>query len=108
MARNSAGERKLREEPLHALHILRDAWINFAVCAFEIGVGDQPRSAVSGTGDVDHIEIVFLDQPIEVRVDEVEAGRRTPMPEKARLDVLLLEGLTEHRIVEQIDLTDGQ
>src|ERR1700677_5322460 len=64
MARNSAGERELGEEPLHALHVLRNAWIDFAVCAFEIGVGDQPRSTMSGAGDVDHVQIVFLDQPI--------------------------------------------
>ena len=108
MARNSAGERELREEPLHALHVLRNARIDFAVGAFEIGVGDQPRSAMAGAGDVDHVEIVFLDQPIEVHVDEVEARRRAPMPEKARLDVLLLERLTQQRIVEQIDLADGQ
>ena len=58
MARNPAWKRELGEEPLHALHVLRDSWIDFAVRAFEIGVGDQPRPAMSGTGDVDHIEIV--------------------------------------------------
>src|ERR1700733_13170493 len=104
MARNSAGERELSEEPLHALHVLRDARIDFAVRALEIGIGDEPRSAVSGTGDVDHVEIELLDQPIEVRVDEVEAGRRAPMPEQAWLDVLLLERLTQQRIVEKINL----
>ena len=108
MARNSAGERELREEPLHALHILRDARIDFAVGAFEIGVGDQPRAAMAGAGDVDHVEIELLDQPIEVHVDEVEARRRAPVPQEARLDVLLLERLTQQRIVEQVDLADGQ
>ena len=108
MARNPARKRELGEEPLHALHILRDSWIDFAVCAFEIGVGDQPRSPMSGTGDVDHIKIEFLDQPIEMRVNEVEARRRAPMPEKARLDVLLLERLTQQGVVEQVDLTDRQ
>ena len=107
MARNPAGERELGEEPLHALHVLRDARIDFAVGAFEIGVGDQPRTAMSGAGNVDHIEIVFLDEPIEVRVDEVEPRRRAPVPKKARLDVLLLERLTQQGIVEQVDLTHG-
>ena len=110
-ARRGSGfhrERELGEEPFHALHVLRDARIDFAVSPFEIGVGDQPRTAMSGAGNVDHIEIVFLDQPIEVRVGEVEARRRAPMPEEARLDVLLLERLTQQGIVEQIDLTDRQ
>src|ERR1700727_2071985 len=108
MARNSAGERELRKEPLHALHVLRDSWIDFAVGALEIGVGDQPRSPMAGTGDVDHVEIELFDQPIEVHVNEVEARRRAPMPEKAWLDVLLLERLTQQRIVEQVNLTDRQ
>ena len=30
------------------------------------------------------------------------------MPEETRLDVLLLERLTQQGIVEQVDLTDGQ
>ena len=108
VARNAAGKRELGEEPLHALHVLRDARIDFAVGALEIGVGDQPRPAVAGAGDVDHVEIVLLDQPIEMRVDEVEARRRAPVPEQARLDVLLLERLTQQGIVEQVDLADGQ
>ena len=108
VARNSAGKRELGEEPLHALLVLRNTRIDFAVRSFEIGVGDQPRPAVAGTGDVDHVEIEFLDQPVEVRVDEVEARRRAPMAEEARLDVLLLERLAQQGIVEQVDLTNGQ
>src|ERR1700722_21032529 len=103
MARNSAGKRELGEKPLHPLHVLRNAWIDFAVSPLEIRIGDQPRSAVSGTGDVDHVEIVLLDEPVEVDVDEVEARRRAPVPEETRLDVLLLQRLTQQRIVEQID-----
>ena len=108
MARNPAGKRELGEEALHALHVLRDARIDFAVRAFEIGVGDQPRAPVAGTGDIDHVEIELLDQPIEVDVDEIEARRRAPVSKEARLDVLLLERLAQKRIVEQVDLADGQ
>ena len=79
VAWNPARKRELREEPLHALRILRDAGIDFAVGSFEIGVRHQPRPAMSGTGDVDHVQIVLLDQPIEVDIDEIEARRRAPM-----------------------------
>ena len=106
MARNPAGKRELSEEPLHALHVPRDVRIDFAVRAFEICVGDQSRSPMPGTSDVDHVEIVFLDQPIEVRVDEVEAWRGAPVPQKTWLDVLLLERLAQQGIVEQVDLAD--
>src|SRR5262249_7320511 len=40
--------------------------------------------------------------------DEVESGRRAPMPDEARLHVLLLERLLEKGIIVEIRLTDGQ
>ena len=45
---------------------------------------------------------------VEVGVDEVQARRRAPVAEQARLDVLGLQRLAEQRIVEQIDLADGE
>ena len=108
VARDAAGEGELGEEPLHPLLVLRDVRIDLAVGPLEIGVGDQPRAAVAGAGDVDHVEVELFDQPVEVDVDEVEAGRRAPMAEQARLDVLLRRAACEQRIVEEIDLADGQ
>ncbi len=108
VARNAAGERELGEEPLHPLLVLRDVGIDLAVGPLEIGVGDQPRPAVAGAGDVDHVEVELLDQPVEVDVDEVQARRRSPMAEQAWLDVVLGQRHFQQRIVEQIDLPDGQ
>ena len=108
MARNSAGKRKLGEEALHALLVPGNIRIDFAVGPLEIGVGDDPRAPVAGADHVDHVEVKLFDQAIEVCVDEVEAGRRAPMAEEPRLDVLLLERLAQQRVVEQIDLADGQ
>ena len=108
MARNPARKRELGEEPLHPLLVLRNVRIDLAVRPFEIGVCDQARPAVPGAGDVDHVEIVLFDQPVEMHIDEVQAWRRAPVPQKTRLDVLLLERLTQQRIVEQVDLADGK
>ncbi len=108
VTRNPAWKRELGEEPLHAFDILRDTRIDLAVRAFEIGVGDDPRPAMPGADDIDHVEVVFLNQPVEMRVDEVEAWRRAPVPEQTRLDVLLFERFAQQGIVEQVDLTDGQ
>src|SRR6516165_7348043 len=54
----------------------------------EIGVRDQTRPAMSGAGDIDHVEVVLFDHPVEVHVDEIQTGRSSPMPEKSRLDVV--------------------
>ena len=59
-------------------------------------------------GDVDHVEVEFLDQPVQVDVDEIQTWRRSPMAEQPRLDVFLCQGLLEQRVVVEIDLADRQ
>ena len=61
---------------------------------------------MSRAGDVDHIEIVLLDHPVQVSVNKVQARRRPPMTEKPRLDVFFRERLLEQWVVIEIDLTD--
>jgi hypothetical protein len=63
---------------------------------------------VAGTTDVDHVEVVFLDCPVEVHVDEVQPWRRAPVAEQPGLDVLGREGLAKQGIVQEIDLADGE
>jgi hypothetical protein len=43
---------------------------------------------VSGTGQEDHIEIVFFDQAVEVNVGKCEARTRPPVSEEPVFDVL--------------------
>ena len=108
VAGDAAGERELREEPLHARLVLADVGINLAVGSLQVGVGHQRRPAVPGAGDVEHVQVVFLDDPVQMDVEEVLARRGSPVTEQARLDVLELQRLLEERVVHQIDLADGQ
>jgi hypothetical protein len=41
-------------------------------------------------------------------VQQVEARRRAPVPEQARLDVLWSQRLAEQRVAEEIDLADRE
>jgi hypothetical protein len=61
-----------------------------------------------GAGDVDHVEVVLLDHPIQVNVDEVQAWCRSPVAEEPGLDVFLCERLLKQRVVIEIDLADRQ
>src|SRR6516225_12070200 len=106
MTWDAARERELCEQSLHALLIWRNVRVNLAVGSFEVGVRDQTRTAMSRAGDVDHIEIVLLDHPVQVSVNKVQARRRPPMTEKPRLDVFFRERLLEQWVVIEIDLTD--
>src|SRR3974390_2862718 len=108
MTWDAARERELCEKSLHALLIGRNVGIDLAVGSFEVGVRDQARTTMTGTGDVDHIEIVLLDHPVQVNVDKVQSRRRPPMTEKPRLDVFFRKRLLEQRGVVERDLTNRQ
>lgn len=45
------------------------------------------RATVSGTGNIDHVQIVFLDDPVQMHVNEILSGGRTPVPQQHVLDI---------------------
>src|SRR5215471_16787404 len=106
VAGDATGERKLGEQALHALFVARDVRINLTVGSLEIGVRDQAGPAMPRAGNVDHVEVVLLDHPVQVNVDEIETGCGSPMTQEPRLDVILCEWLLEQRVVVEIDLAD--
>jgi hypothetical protein len=63
---------------------------------------------VARAGQIDHIGIVLLDQPVQVDINQTEARRRTPVAKQPRLDVLLPQRLTQQRVLLQVNLRDGQ
>ncbi len=105
---NAAGERKLFEQSAHPFLVLGDIRVVLAVRAFEINIGDQRRPAMARTRHIQHVQVVLADDAVEMRVDEVEPGRRAPVTQQARLDVRQLQRLLEQRVVHQIDLTDRE
>jgi hypothetical protein len=108
VAGDAAGEAELLEQLLHALRILADVRVDLAIGTLQIGVGDQGRPAVSGADDVDHVQVVALDDPIEMNAEHVQPRRCAPVAEQPRLDVLPLERLLHEGIVEEVDLADRQ
>src|SRR5262245_7188694 len=101
VAGNTSGERELFEEALHAAAVASDVGVELRVRAFQPRIGDHTGSAVSGTANVDHVEIVFANDAIAVDIDKVQARSSAPVAEQARLDVLVLERFGEKWIVEQ-------
>ena len=105
MARNPAWKGKLFEQARHSLGVLTHIRITLAVTAFEIRIGGQRRTAVTGTNDCEYVQLARDDDPVQMGVHEVDAGRRAPVSEQARFDVFQPQRLAQQRIVEQIDLT---
>ena len=102
--RDAAGERELLEQPAHAHRVLRDMRVQLGVGALEVGVGHHARPAVPRPGDVDDVQVLVPDHPVEVHVDHVQPGRGAPVPEQPRLDVLRPQRLGQQRVAQQVDL----
>ena len=63
---------------------------------------------MTGADDINHVQIVFFDQPVKVHINEVEPGGGAPMPEQTGLDVIERERSFEQWIVLKIDLPDRE
>ena len=87
MAGDTPGERELLEQQLEAGFILAYVGIDFAPGAFEVDVAHNRGASVAGAGDVEHIQVILLDGPVQVNIDEVLAWRRAPVGNHQRLDV---------------------
>ena len=63
---------------------------------------------MAGAYDVNAIEVAGLDDPVEMRIDEVQSWGRPPMAEQTRFDVVDSQRSPKERIVEEIDLPDRE
>ncbi len=61
---DAARKRKLLEQPVHSLLVLRYIGIDLAVGSLEVGVRDERRPAVTGPGDEKHRQIVGDDDAV--------------------------------------------
>ncbi len=108
VAGNSARKRKLNEELPKAGLILAYIGIDLAVSALEVGVAHHRGAAVPGAGNVNHIEVVFLDDPVQVHVNEVLPRGRAPVSQQHVFHIRERQRTLQQRIVVEIKLADGQ
>ncbi len=108
MARHPAGEGELPEEPGHPRGVPAEVRVHIAVRTVQPGARQHGRPAVPGPPHADRVEVASADHPVEVGVDEVEAGAGAPVPQQPRLDVLGLQLLAEQRVPGEIQLAGGQ
>ena len=83
MAGDAAREAELLEQLPHPLRVLADLRVDLAVGPFEVGVGHQRRAAVPRADDVDHVQVIALDDPVQVDAEHVQARRRAPVARAA-------------------------
>ena len=79
MGGDAAGEGELLEQALHALGVLTDIGVDLAVGAVQIVLGHHGAAAVTGTGQIDHIQVVFDNSPVQMGINEVLSGTGAPV-----------------------------
>ena len=97
---DAAGERELLEELLHSLRILADVGIDLTVRAVQVVLSDNSIAAMTGSGDIDHIEIILDNGSIEMGIDKVLPRTGAPVAHNGVLQVLGTQGLPEQGVVQ--------
>jgi len=87
MAWKSRRGRELLEQLLHAGFVLADVRINLTPGAFEVDVATRAAPPCPGPATLEHIQVVLLDDPVQVHVDEVLPRHRAQLPDHQRLHV---------------------
>ena len=108
MAGDAAGEGEPLEELLHAVLIPGDVGVDFGVAAVQPVLGHHGIAAVAGAGEVNHVQVVPLDDPVQMGVDEVLARAGAPVAHDGLLQVGGGEGPLQQGIIQQIQLAGRQ
>ena len=58
---------------------------------------------MAGARNIDHVEIVFLNQPVEMDTDKTLARIGAPMADQTLLDVFHLQRLPQKRVTSKIE-----
>ena len=63
---------------------------------------------MAGAGEIDHIQIVLLDDPVEMGIDEILARTGAPVADDFLLDLFGGERAFQQGVVQKIELAGGK
>src|SRR4029078_11612400 len=106
MTWDAARKRELLDELSPPFFILLNVWIEFCIGAFKVCVRHNPRPAVPRPADINHIEVVFLDRPIAMDIDEIQSRSCPPVSQQAWFDVLEFKRFAQKLIGVEVNLSD--
>ena len=102
VAWHAAGERELFEHFFHSFLVTADIRIYFAVTSVKISICDQEVSAMSGTGEENHVQVITFDYTVAVNIYEILSGYSSPVAYDLLFDLIHSKGFFQQRIVQQI------
>ena len=108
MAGDTAGEGEPLEELFHAVLIPGDIGIDLGIAAVQPVLRHHGVAAVTGAGKVDHIQIIPLDDPVQMRIDEVLARAGTPVAHDGLLQIRGGQRPLQQGVIQQIELAGSE
>src|SRR5436305_807363 len=108
MAWYAAREGELPEQPCHAGRVPPNLRIDLFIAAIEPRAGQHGGTAMPRPADEQNLAIIASNDPVEMRMDEGEPRRGSPMSQQARLDIFGCQWPTQQWIVGEVDLPDGE
>ena len=108
MAGDTAGEGEPLEELFHAVLIPGDIGIDLGIAAVQPVLRHHSVAAVTGAGEVDHVQIIPLDDPVQMRIDEVLARAGTPVAHDGLFQVRGGQRPLQQGVIQQIELAGGE
>ena len=108
MAGDAAGEGEALEQLLHAVLVPGDVGIDLGIAAVQPVLGHHGVAAVAGAGEIDHVQVAALDDPVQMGIDKVLARAGAPVAHDGLLEVALAQRTLQQRVIQQIQLACGQ
>src|ERR1700730_10434752 len=108
VAADTARERKLPEKLLQSNDVFALVGIDLGIASVQIYRSEYTRCAMAGTGYVNHVQIIFFDNAVQLRPHKGLPGTGSPVAQKAKLDMLNSERLPQQRILSQIQHSENQ
>ena len=99
-------ERELGEELPETGFVLADVRIDLAVGALKVGMAHERRAAATGTSDIEHIQVILLDDPVQVNINEILGPVPYPSAHHKPFQMRQFERLFQQRIVVEVELAD--
>ena len=87
MGLDAAGEGELLEQTLQALLVLTDIGVDLTIGAVEVIHRDHTVAAVAGAREIDHIQVILVDNPVEMGVHKGLTGDCAPVADDFSFDV---------------------
>ena len=102
---NSSREWEDLTQVFETFFILRNTWIQFSVWTIQVWIRYHYLPTMTWSFNVEHIQVVFIDGPVQVSIDKVLPRYCTPVSDWVSLQVVFNDFTLQQRVIFQVHLS---